>query len=287
MGLRFAYNTNGFAFHDLGAIVDLLAEAGYDGIALTLDHHHLDPRADDVIDRAWRLRERLDAAGLAVAVETGARFILDPRRKHEPSLASPEADGRTARAALLSRSVEIATALGAKVVTAFGGRVDGTGGASREEALQRVADAIAPVIAAADAVGVAIAIEPEPAHVVETMADFDALRARLGPGGGRLRMTLDLGHVLVSEPATSTPGAVVRERAALIRHVHIEDARRAEHVHLPFGEGELDLPEALAALIDVKFDGLVAVELSRHSHEAPVQVRRSIERLRAAVAAIG
>ena len=41
--LRFAYNTNGAANHRLDDAVALIADAGYDGVALTLDHHHLDP----------------------------------------------------------------------------------------------------------------------------------------------------------------------------------------------------------------------------------------------------
>ena len=43
MGLRYAYNTNGLANHRLNDAVDLLADTGYDGVALTLDVAHLDP----------------------------------------------------------------------------------------------------------------------------------------------------------------------------------------------------------------------------------------------------
>jgi sugar phosphate isomerase/epimerase len=41
--LRFAYNTNGAANHRLADAVAIIAEAGYDGVALTLDFQHLDP----------------------------------------------------------------------------------------------------------------------------------------------------------------------------------------------------------------------------------------------------
>ncbi|RME76542.1 MAG: sugar phosphate isomerase/epimerase, partial [Planctomycetota bacterium] len=43
MRLAFAYNTNGFAHHRLEDCLALLADLGYDGVALTLDVHHLDP----------------------------------------------------------------------------------------------------------------------------------------------------------------------------------------------------------------------------------------------------
>ena len=41
--LRYGYITNGLADHTLEQGIDLLAEAGYQGIGITLDHHHLDP----------------------------------------------------------------------------------------------------------------------------------------------------------------------------------------------------------------------------------------------------
>jgi sugar phosphate isomerase/epimerase len=65
-------------------------------------------------------------------------------------------------------------------------------------------------------------------------------------------------------------------------HVHVEDMRRGVHEHLDFGEGELDLPVALAALEEIGYRGLVAVELSRHSHAADTVVPRAIRVLREA-----
>ena len=47
MTLRFAYNTNGAANHRLDDALALIADAGYDGVAVTLDIHHLDPFAPD------------------------------------------------------------------------------------------------------------------------------------------------------------------------------------------------------------------------------------------------
>ena len=63
MSLRFAYNTNGAANHRLDDAIRLIADAGYDGIALTLDHHHLDPFADgwaQEAERVARLLRRLE-----------------------------------------------------------------------------------------------------------------------------------------------------------------------------------------------------------------------------------
>lgn len=283
--LRFGYHSNGFACHDIEAMGEMLAHLGYHGIALTLDHHHLDPRQPDALAKARQLAKRLAHWQLDVVVETGARFTLDPLRKHEPSLVSAEAAGRQRRLALLERCVEIAAALGAPVIALFAGRVDGAGHVKRHHMLERLAAGLDRLLEAARDHGVTLALEPEPGHAVETLAHLDALHDLLAPGlRDNLGLTLDLGHVLASESPDVNPEHVISERAPSLRHVHIEDALRGHHVHLPFGEGTLDTVAALAALHRIDYRGLVAVELSRHSHEAPLQARRSIEHLRSAEA---
>src|SRR4051794_18219896 len=77
-GLRFAYGTNGLTDLRLTDAVHLLADLGYQGVAVTLDHMHLDPCAPDLLPRAARLGRDLDRLGLGAAVETGARYVLDP-----------------------------------------------------------------------------------------------------------------------------------------------------------------------------------------------------------------
>lgn len=47
MSLRLASNNNGVFSHRLDDAILLIANSGYQGIALTLDHHHLDPFDDD------------------------------------------------------------------------------------------------------------------------------------------------------------------------------------------------------------------------------------------------
>ena len=94
MTLRFAYNTNGAANHRLDDAIDLIKGAGYDGVALTLDIHHLDPFAEGWATEAGRVASRLEKLELGSVIETGARFLLDPRAKHEPTLVTADASAR-------------------------------------------------------------------------------------------------------------------------------------------------------------------------------------------------
>ncbi|MDG9700738.1 sugar phosphate isomerase/epimerase [Streptomyces sp. DH37] len=275
--LRLAYGTNGLADLRLDDALELLADLGYDGVGLTLDHMHLDPLAPapELAARTRHVARRLERLGLGVAVETGARYVLDPRRKHHPTLLDPDPRARGARTGLLLTAVRIAADLGATAVHCFSGRIPP--GTDPDTAWKRLAEAVAPVLDAARSAGVPLAIEPEPGHLLQDLAGFHRLRADLGDPDG-LGLTLDIGHCQCLEP--DPPADCVRAAAPWLRHVQIEDMRRGVHEHLPFGEGEIDFRPVLVALHEAGYGGLVGVELPRGSHAGPDLAAASLAFLR-------
>lgn len=273
--LRFGYGTNGLADHRLEDALALLADTGYDGVALTLDHHHLDPFAPDLPARLAALSGRLDRLGLAVVVETGARFLLDPRRKHEPTLLSEEEEGRARRLELLLLAVLVGAELGAQAVSFWAGTAPA--GCPADLAWSRLVEGCARVLEEAEAAGVTLGLEPEPGMLVDRIEGYERLAADLG---GRLGLTLDVGHCHCVED-DDVPTCIRRTGPRLV-NVQIEDMRRGVHEHLDFGEGEIDFPPALAALAEVGYGGLVSVELPRHSHAAHETVPRALRFLRQA-----
>ncbi|MFJ3929032.1 MULTISPECIES: sugar phosphate isomerase/epimerase family protein [unclassified Streptomyces] len=275
MTLRLGYGTNGLADLRLDDAIGLLADLGYDGVGLTLDHMHLDPLAPGLAHRTARVAKALGRRGLTCAVETGGRYVLDPRRKHAPSLLDPDPDARSRRVDLLLRAVRVAADLGAHAVQCFSGTAPP--GTPVSLAWERLGRSLAPVVTAADEHRVPLAVEPEPGHLLDTLAAFHRLRALMGRPGV-LGLTLDIGHCLCVEPRS--PAACVREAAPWLRHVQIEDMRRAVHEHLPFGEGEVEFPPVLEALRSSRYEGLVAVELPRHSHAGPRMAGEAITFLR-------
>lgn len=282
MSLRLGYGTNGLTDLRLDDALSLLAELGYDGVGLTLDHMHLDPLAPGLAARTRRLAGRLSALGLEVTVETGARYVLDPRRKHGPSLLDPDPDARAARTRLLVRAVRVAADLGAHAVHCFSGITPA--GTSSATAWQRLEGALAPVLDAASTAGIPLAVEPEPGHLLACLDDFHHLRGLLGDPEP-LGLTLDIGHCQCLEPAP--PADCVKQAAPWLRHVQIEDMRRGVHEHLPFGDGEIDFPPVLQALADTGYEGLTVVELPRHSHAGPELARTSLDFLRSHTPANG
>jgi sugar phosphate isomerase/epimerase len=67
-------------------------------------------------------------------------------------------------------------------------------------------------------------------------------------------------------------------------HVHLDDIAGGVHEHRMFGEGDLDLAEALEALIEVDYAGLAAVELSRDAHRGAQAAEEAMRHLKNALA---
>ncbi|QOV34499.1 sugar phosphate isomerase/epimerase [Streptomyces ferrugineus] len=272
--LKLGYGTNGFAHHRLSDVLAVLADLGYDGVALTLDHNHLDPYADDLPRRVTALARQLARHGLDVTVETGAPYFLDPWGKHLPTLMS---DGFERRVDLLRRALRIAADLGSPTVHLCSGPAPD--GLPEQDAWKRLAAGVEAVLETAGEHGVALAFEPEPYMFVDTVERCLRL-ARLVDGHELFGVTLDVGHAHCVEERSVLD--CVRQAAGLLRNVQIEDMRRGVHQHLEFGAGEIDFPPVLAALRDLGHRGLVSVEIQGGSLDAPEVARRSIEFLRAA-----
>ncbi|GAB3464909.1 EboA domain-containing protein [Actinophytocola sediminis] len=269
------YGTNGFANHRLDDALRLIADLGYTAVALTIDHHHLDPYGEHVRAETDRVAGLLGRLGLRCVVETGARFLLDPTRKHHPTLVCDEPERRID---FLCRAVRIAAELDADCVSFWSGIRPST--VDPEVAWQRMRTGVASVLAEATARGVRLGLEPEPGMFVERLADALRLHTDLD-APEPLGITLDVGHCVAVEPMNAA--ACIREAAGLLVNVQLDDMRPGVHEHLEFGEGELNLPATLAALTEVGYSGIAAVELPRHSHAAPTVAARAIGALRAAL----
>jgi sugar phosphate isomerase/epimerase len=274
MTLRLAYNTNGAASHRLDDALSLIADSGYAGVALTLDHHHHDPFAPDWQQATERLKKRLHQLCLGSVIETGARYLLNPREKHEPTLLNPSPEGRARRVEFLCRAIDIAAMLESETVSFWAGVPKA--GIAHEQAMTWLHQGLAEVCDHAAATGVSISLEPEPGMLVETVADYVAVAAPYP----NLRLALDIGHCLVTQDIA--PDAAVRTHAAALGTVSVEDMKVGDHTHLPFGQGDMDVAAVVGALHDVAFTGLVCVEYSRESPRAHLAIPEAIAALRAA-----
>jgi len=129
------YNTNGFPHHSLEDAVGVLTGLGYQGVGITLDYHALAPGSRRLAEQTAWLKAFLVEHGIRSVIETGARFLLDPLRKHEPTLISPTAEERSRRVAFYRHAIDTAAELGADCVSIWSGTP--RDGATEEELLGR------------------------------------------------------------------------------------------------------------------------------------------------------
>jgi L-ribulose-5-phosphate 3-epimerase len=272
---RFGYNTNGFAHHRLDDALHVIAELGYRAVALTPDANHLPP--DHTTDAELRMtRALLERLGLAVVIETGARYVLDPRRKHRPTLVDADAADRARRLDFLERCARIAVELGADTISLWSGVPQPE--VAPDDAWRFVADGVSRLHERIAPLDIRIAFEPEPGMLVASLADWERLRdATSIPDLG---LALDVSHVPCTERISA--GDAIRRYGPALRTVHLDDTKGGVHEHLQIGDGELDWPDILRALDEVRFSGIASVELSRHSHAAPEAARTALAALEAA-----
>lgn len=274
--LRFGYNTNGFAHHRLEDAVAILADLGYQSVALTLDYHALDPYSPDWPAACERLRRQFEARQLGCVIETGARFLLDPWRKHQPTLLSAQPADRERRLDFLRRAVDCAHHLQAEAVSFWSGVPEPD--TEPETLWRRLCDGCWALADYAARASVRLAFEPEPGMFIDTMARFAELRERVPHPA--LGLTIDIGHLhCLGEVPIAT---YLEHWAELLWNVHIEDMKRGVHDHLMFGDGEINFGPVLRTLERLGYAGGVHVELSRHSHDAVNTARRALAFLRSA-----
>jgi sugar phosphate isomerase/epimerase len=268
--VRLGYITNGLAHHDPYQAVELLAELGYRSVGLTIDHGTLNPYGGHVASRIRQMRQLLDRLSMRCVVETGARFLLDPREKHEPTLVTSDPAGRARRIEFYKHAIDAAAELGADCVSLWSGVL--RDGADEATVWRRLTGGLEQVLEYAETRRVDIGFEPEPGMFVDTMDRFDALRQAVDHR--RLRLTLDIGHLhcLGEVPIADR----IAGWGSHLVNVHLEDMRAGVHEHLMFGEGEIDFPPVLRALSRAGYGGGVHVELSRHSHEGPTAAARAL-----------
>ncbi|ABQ26700.1 sugar phosphate isomerase/epimerase family protein [Geotalea uraniireducens] len=266
--LRFGYNTNGFAHHSIEDAIEILAELGYDGIAITVDHNHCNilKTTDEEIASLSRI---LEQRGLKVVVETGARYFLDRWRKHEPGFVSNE--GREERITFTKKAIDLGKTLQAEAITICSGRLSPQ--VDAELAWPILVQGLADVAEYADKQGMNIALEPEPGMYIDDLTEYDRL-CEEPLLKDRLHLALDIGHVRCSE-TRSIEEAILTYRDR-IKTIHIEDIKGDVHEHLFFGDGDIDFQPVMNALSQISFEGLINVELSRDSHRAVEMAIKSI-----------
>ncbi len=247
-----------------------VADLGYRSLAITPDRHLLNPYQPGFPKEVVTWRRVLEEHSLTSVVETGARHLLDPLQKHEPTLLSAHAADRQRRIDFLRRAIDLATDLGAGCVSLWSGVVHDAAGDST--LWDRLTSSLQPVLDHAASRGMPLGFEPEPGMFIDTLTRFDELRQRMSHPDP-LKLTIDLGHMecMGEWPLADT----LRRSTSQLVNVHVDDMRPCIHEHLPLGTGLLEFPPLFEALRDGGYTGGLHVELPRQSHRWAEEATRT------------
>ena len=276
--------------------------AGVHRARLLAQHLHEFGWRPVIVTTHWRHYEEALDWGLASLVDPALDIIRTPAAPVRPvrlvgdigiralpwHLAALRRLWRERRVDFLFRCIDLAADLGASVCSTWAGAAPDGSVADKRGAFpvpeilwDRLCTGLAHVLERASAQGVQLAFEPEPGMFIERPAGYEELVRRLGASGDTLGLCLDVGHCVCTGDLPID--AVIRTFASRLVLVQLDDAKRGEHVHRMFGEGELDLAGALKALLECGFDGVAAVELARDAHRGPEAAREALVRLHAAL----
>jgi len=252
---RLGFRTAGYRNMSIEQAIRAIADIGYDGVELCLEHPDLAPE---------KLTDDRCAELVAVASELGL----------EIATVSYHGDGdplelRWARALA---AVALAPALGADILIVNSPRPGPDAPADLAEEFRYQ---LSCQLAMADELEVTVALEPEPGLLVDDCRDMLDLIEQMGSPS--LAVNLDVGHAWLTEDDLNT---AIAEMGGHIAAVHIEDMADKVHKHLVPGDGQMNLPGVVQALRDTGFSGWLTVDLFDIADDPNTAARQSLEQMR-------
>lgn len=250
--MKYAFNTWAYSSYPaflpaypLDEAIRRLAAIGYDGVEIGCAAPHAWP---PYLSNARRreIRRLLESSGLeavSLLATPGGGPGLNP--------ASPLVEEREATVQYYNDVIDLAADLGAgKVLYIAGWQIFGT---SRQQAWEWSKNCLDNISSYAEAKNIAIVVEPTAASTNLIESADDALELMRSVTRKNVKAMLDTLHVIYRN---DIPADYVRVMGKDLVHVHASDKDRL----LP-GEGRVDWPGFMKALLEAKFDGFVTMEI--------------------------
>lgn len=226
--------------HSVSDAMETIARAGFDGIEVWVD------QANEHNETPARLRERAEQLGLGTSVHASS---------YDLNLAAWNQGIRMESQRQTVESVRFAAQLGAVVAVVHPGRRS----SSRdriEDYWPLVLESLEPIDEVAHELGVTVGLELMEKRPKEVFMLPDDARRVMQHGYRATRVTVDLAHSWSHYDPVQFLSDI---DLSWVAHMHLSDSD-PKTVHLPLGEGEVDLNALYRGLIDAGWHGIVNIE---------------------------
>ena len=247
--MRFGFRTQTFYKWSLERTLRALADAGFDGVDIALEHPDTNPvRLSDPKEVAV-VRKMVADVGLDM-MATSYHMGCD--------------------VPTISHVMDIALELGTDLVIVDG---DPTPSAGLEAEWPRTVERVRKLTELAEPMGITIAMEPDfvPGFTVASSAEFERLAEEVDSPA--LKLNFDTNHAVKTDDDYL---AWLRRLGDYLVHVHLSDSRHRVHKHLIPGQGELDWGEIKSTLDEVGYSGYYVVDIWDDFDTPDVTARESL-----------
>ncbi len=260
-----SYNSNGLRNLPLEEAIRSVAEAGYDGIELSLHKTKFNPLTLQP-QELEAIKEIIASTGLRVSCIAGGTADILSDVMYEPGLIAVSSEERHRRVDLICRTMDVASYLEVPVVNFASGLLPS--GMEAETARAHLMAGIKTCINYRK--DVILAIEPEPGMFIETTGQAIELIEALD--SSRFALNLDIGHVYCCEENYL---AKIERALEFSAHIHVEDIRGRIHHHEIPGTGEIDFAAFARLCRQKNYHNFVSVELYHHAEVWPQALQQS------------
>ena len=226
-----------------------LAEMGYHGLNVALEHPDTNPILLSDPKNASAVRKVIVGAGLEV-IAVSYHIGLDLQT--------------------LTRTMDIALELGTNMIIINGDPTPSVGAKAQwprtVERVKRVADV-------AERKDIVLAVEPDyvPGFTIASSAEFEQLAKEVN--SPVLKLNMDINHAAKTDDDYL---AALRRLADYLVHVHLSDSRNRVHEHLIPGQGDIDWKRLKSTFDEIGYTGYYVLDLFEDLDTPDVSARESL-----------
>ncbi len=237
-----------FPTGSIEVIFERIAKAGAGGIDLFIPHIPFlnQPRFGDA--NLKLCRKAAENAGVSIH---SIIACAPPNGSGFTSYMGPDAEGgRAAAVEFVKHNMEIASILGATHVCSAEGSVPQ--GADEDEMWERLVQTLKETAPIAEAAGITFELELHPGMLASTPEKAPKLIEEVG--SKKIGICLDFCHANVI--TKGDPVSMIKALKGTYSSIHISDGIQVSGLHLPIGQGEVDVDACIKAVKQSGYDGV-------------------------------